>query len=291
MRYLKWINKNCHTLNGHRILIVGATGSIGRYVSEYLAYLNADLILACRNTKLGEEVRDQLLEKYNVKIDVIYLDVSSIESVNKFIKSNVEITDIISLAGVYHLDKMFTKDGYEIHYATNTLGNINLVSNLLNRLNSESKVIVTSSIASNFVKGDCINFDFKNELDKIKIYGATKRILNYSLNYIKHEIFKEVVIAHPGISATSIFGKSHSKLFMKIIFPIMKVLFIKPEKASLSIIYGMFNEVPFGYQIGPKVFSIWGCPKPSKLNKSFQNIYVCEKVYQKVINDFYRSIV
>ena len=129
--YEKWIKNNTHLLTNQIAIVVGGTGSIGKEIIDYLLYLKAKVIIAARNVNKAEGIKKQFLLKYpDAKIYVEYLDLSNLESIDKFqleIDKKYPKADIfINNAGVYHLPKSLSKDGYEIHFATNTLGNFYL---------------------------------------------------------------------------------------------------------------------------------------------------------------------
>ena len=46
----------------------------------------------------------------------------------------------------------------------------------------------------------------------------------------------------------------------------MKVIFMKPKKAALSIIQGIYDECEYLEWIGPRFFDVWGMPKKKKLS-------------------------
>ena len=48
----------------------------------------------------------------------------------------------------------------------------------------------------------------------------------------------------------------------------MKIIFMSPVKASLTVIKGIFCKCNSYEWIGPRAFGIWGKPKVSKLKKA-----------------------
>ena len=46
----------------------------------------------------------------------------------------------------------------------------------------------------------------------------------------------------------------------------MKVIFMSPKKAALSILRGIFEDCGRNEWIGPRWFSVWGLPKKSCLH-------------------------
>ena len=76
---------------------------------------------------------------------------------------------------------------------------------------------------------------------------------------------KPVVIAHPGITFTGITAHYPKWLFRIIKHP-MKILFMKPRHACLSIYYALFCTPHDGFWIGPSLFDIWGQPDVKELH-------------------------
>ena len=160
-KYEKWIKNNTHLLTNQLAIVVGGTGSIGKEIVDYLLLLKAKVIIAARNVNKAETLKNQLLLKYpDAKIYVEYLDISDLESIDKFqleIDKKYPKADIfINNAGVYHLPKSLSKDGYEIHFATNTLGNYYLSKKILYDMKENAKMVFVSSLSANFFK---INFN------------------------------------------------------------------------------------------------------------------------------------
>ena len=94
MKYLKWINKNLSDKTAKTAVVLGATGSFGKFISKALAYKNANLILVARNKdnllKLADEVR---IINENIKVDIAIIDLFDNKSVKDFLSSINSIKD------------------------------------------------------------------------------------------------------------------------------------------------------------------------------------------------------
>jgi hypothetical protein len=66
-------------------------------------------------------------------------------------------------------------------------------------------------------------------------------------------------VTHPGITFTNITAH-YPKLIFAIIKHPMKVIFMKPGRACLSILQGLVEDCDRNQWIGPKWFDIWGLP-------------------------------
>ena len=68
----------------------------------------------------------------------------------------------------------------------------------------------------------------------------------------------------------------------------MKIIFMKPSKAALSILKGVFDSTKNNEWIGPRIFNVWGLPN-KKILKTVSNeesIYIssrAEEIYQSLI--------
>ena len=74
-----------------------------------------------------------------------------------------------------------------------------------------------------------------------------------------------LAIAHPGITFTGITAHYPKVIFALIKHP-MKVIFMRPNRAALSILWGVFEDTEAYQWIGPKWFDVWGLPRKKKLH-------------------------
>ena len=72
-------------------------------------------------------------------------------------------------------------------------------------------------------------------------------------------------MVHPGITFTGITDHYPKWLFTLIKHP-MKVLFMSPNRAALSVLRGVFEPTAYGRWIGPWLFNVWGLPCKRKLH-------------------------
>ena len=150
-------------------------------------------------------------------------------------------------------------------------------------LNKELPILVVSSISHKKCRVDFNNHMSLGVKNRTKVYGRSKRLLNYHLLYLKEQGY-DIRITHPGVSATSLFASEKGgfgKLFNAVIVPLMKIIFHSPDKSSLTVLYGLNDEVEYGKEIGPGgLFAVWGYPKVLKLSKKMQDKERQEKVVE-----------
>lgn len=235
-------------------------------------------------------LKEEILSKYpNVNIDIIDVDLSSMKSV-KVCVANLKKLDKIDVlihnAGIYNVPLIKTDAGYNNVFQVNFVSPYYITKQLLPIINKsdDPKVIAVGSIAHNYSKIDENDIDFSTRKKSSKIYGNSKRFLMFSL----YELFKDnkkikLSICHPGITFTNI-TNHYPKFVYAIIKNPMKIIFMSPKKACLSIIKGIFDDCDYHEWIGPKIFGIWGQPKKSKLktcsNEESEKIFqIAEKIY------------
>ena len=99
----------------------------------------------------------------------------------------------------------------------------------------------------------------------------------FSLYELMKSEDKTLSVVHPGITFTNITAHYPPLVFAIIKHP-MKLIFMKPKKAALSILKGLFEHTEGYSWIGPKLFNIWGYPSKKPL-KTAQKAEI-DRIYQ-----------
>ncbi|XP_055692567.1 retinol dehydrogenase 13-like [Lutzomyia longipalpis] len=113
-------------LAGRVVIVTGATSGIGCALAEELARKGANLILACRDIKKAEGVRERIsLATGNPNIRISELNLASLDSVLLFsreILANVEsIYALVNNAGIFYASPGNTVDGFDETFQVNYL--------------------------------------------------------------------------------------------------------------------------------------------------------------------------
>ncbi len=288
MNYSKWIDKNAHSLEGMRIAISGSTGGLGTELCEHLCRLGAELIFLNRSIEKSEQLTKLLKNKTpKCNIKTIVVDFEDIESVRDATEELKEIEPhvLILNAGAYSIPRHKTSAGYDNVYQINFASCYYMVKELLPSLRAVGgRVVAVGSIAHNYSKIDECDIDFSLRNASSKVYGNAKRQLMFSLfELFKNEDKVSLSIVHPGITFTNITAHYPRVVFSIIKYP-MKVIFMSPKKASLSILRGIFDSTEYHTWIGPRIFNIWGTPikkrlKTCSIHESERIAEIAEKVY------------
>ena len=124
-------------------------------------------------------------------------------------------------------------------------------------------MIAVGSIAHDYSKSDASDEDFSARTRASLVYGNAKRHLMAAFFELAAN-GASIAVTHPGISFTGITAHYPKLIFALIRYP-MKLIFMKPEKAALSIFEGLFTPTAAGEWIGPRLFNVWGKPKKQKV--------------------------
>ncbi len=269
MTVKKWLSRNTHSLSGKTVAVTGSTGGIGRELCRYLAALDADLLLMDRDPERSQAFRQELIKQFpNVSVTCIACELEDSHSVRAACDKAQEIgVDVLILnAGAYAIPRRKCDLGYDNVFTINFVSPYYIVKRLLPTLRKRGgKVVAVGSIAHRYSETDAKDVDFSTRNGSALAYGNSKRYLMFSL----YELFRDengvtLSVTHPGITFTNITAHYPKVIFAIIKHP-MKVIFMKPRKASLCILRGVFDTCGHSEWIGPSIFDIWGLPKKRKL--------------------------
>ncbi|CAF1014307.1 unnamed protein product [Rotaria sordida] len=168
-------------LDGKVVIVTGATSGIGVETSRALAAINAHVFITARDMNRGEEVVADIKKTTgNNKVEVLELDLTSLQSVRTFVDQfrarKLPIHILICNAGIMACPYAKTKDGFESQFGVNHLAHFLLVTSLLPELKAgkSARVIMVSSVLN---KTQGINFDdinWEKNYDKWLAYGQSK---------------------------------------------------------------------------------------------------------------------
>lgn len=133
-------------------VITGTTHGIGRVTSRELARAGFHVTMLCRDTRLAEQVRDEILtEVPRAQVSVLYCDLARLDSVRacalRLRRTYAPLTLLINNAGIVSTRRRVSVDGFELTMATNHLGPFLLTGLLLDCLAPQARIITVSSRA------------------------------------------------------------------------------------------------------------------------------------------------
>lgn len=286
MNISKWLDNNTFSLEEKTVAISGSTGGLGRELCYYLASLGADLVLVDRNRQKSSELKADLESIFDeVDITLLTADMSDISSVKAATDEllNMEIDYLILNAGAYSIPRYTCDTGYDNVFQINFISPYYMARKLLPGIKERGgRIVAVGSIAHNYSKIDESDVDFATRKQASLVYGNAKRYLTYSLFALDDE---SISVTHPGISFTGITNHYPPAIFALIKYP-MKIIFMKPDKACLSVLSGMFSDCHSGEWIGPWLFDVWGRPARKPLRtadtaEATKIAKIAEEIYNK----------
>lgn len=293
MNVKKWIKENTSSLVGKKVAITGSTGGLGRELCGYLLGLGASLVLMDRNKAKSDALKLELEAKHpDAVIEQITLDLESIENVEDACEKLIELgADVlIHNAGAYDIPRHKCSTGFDNVFQINFISPYYMMRRLYPYfIEKNGRMVFVSSIAHNYSKIDKDDIDFWERKASSLVYGNAKRHLMFSLyEFLAREMDMRmhISVTHPGIAFTGITNHYPAWLFFIIKYP-MKIIFMKPRIACLSILKGVFEKTEYKTWIGPAIFNVWGRPKKKKLNtcdeeESAEIFLRAEKIYKNI---------
>ena len=252
---------------GKKIAVTGASGGIGVELCRLILASGGELIVVDRNVKKQAALIEMLKGEFEgAKIEGELCDMSTFTEVKSLADRLIkrDITDIILNAGAYNIPVSKSDTGCTNIFTINCIAPLYLARALLPTLKKNGgKAIAVGSIAHRYSHADVDDIDFARCEKASRAYGNAKRYLMYAFFKMRQR-GEPVVVAHPGITVTGMTSHYPEKLYKIIKYP-MKVIFMRPKVACLSIFYSLFVTPLDRFWIGPAILDIWGWPEVSEL--------------------------
>ncbi|XP_021972094.1 short-chain dehydrogenase TIC 32 B, chloroplastic [Helianthus annuus] len=231
--------------SGLTAIITGGASGIGLETTRVLTMRGAHVIIAARNIKAANEAKQAILKNNeNAKIDVLELDLSSLNSVNAFVHTfkalNLPLNILINNAGVMFCPYQLSQDGIEMHFATNYLGHFHLTNLLLDKMKEtatttgiEGRIVILSSLAHAYTYEQGIRFEKINDKDSYskKAYGQSKLANILHANELTRRLKEEGVnitvnSVNPGFIMTDLMRHSFvlMRIFQLLTYPIWQTV-------------------------------------------------------------------
>ncbi len=267
------------------VLITGANSGLGYGMAVEFARRGASVIMAGRS-KIPEAAEQVKQESGSDKVEILYLDLSKIESIHQFVNLLAERKILIDIcifnAATALPGSRQTASGQDEMFLVNYLSNVILSQLLLSKgvmeLKNEpplSKMIYISSDShqgATYIDYDEFGTYFKYGVSKgISNYSYFKLVLNTYATELSRRINREgnrliINVICPGPVASNIVKEAPWLLRMTL-KGIFRVVFKSPSKASRPVVYmalssdyeGKSNEYLHMFnpkKMDPKVYEV-----------------------------------
>ena len=190
----------------NKIIVTGATGSIGLAATKLLLSKDLPVIMACRNIKKANSQRDILIKEFpHSEIDVIELDLNSLYSIRTFTENiknqGFKVDKLLNNAGIICRDFTVNDDGFETTVAVNYLGPLYLTQLMIPLMSDDFTLVNTVSVTRGVSKLDKHFFDLdKKRFSQLGTYGKAKYALFLSSLTLSEKIKNgRVNLTDPGV--------------------------------------------------------------------------------------------
>ncbi|KAF1958988.1 NAD(P)-binding protein [Byssothecium circinans] len=249
-------NKAIPDLSGKVILITGGTAGVGSgSVLELAKHNPAHILFTGRNASAAEAVIARAPE--GVKLTFVACDTASNASVASAAASILataadRLDVLVCCAGIMAKPAGLSKDGYEIHFATNQLGHSLLVRKLLPLLEktaalpgTDARIIMVTSLAWKGTPSGGIQFDKLRSEQDLPVLGPWLRYGQSKLANMLYarelaERFPSIISLsiHPGVVKTALVtALTWSQRMMVYIPNIGKML--TPEQGTYNLLWAI----------------------------------------------------
>jgi NADP-dependent 3-hydroxy acid dehydrogenase YdfG len=184
-----------------KVLITGASSGFGKAIAEKFASLGHEIIVTGRRENLLNELKDELVSKYNIPVTVLVFDVQQKEKVFDILQDNPILEN---------LDILVNNAGLALGRDLFDEANLNDWETMIDT-NVKGLLYVTKAVLSNFIKkggGHIINIGStagKEVYERGNVYCATKMSVEalsqaMRIDLLRHKI--KVTVIHPGAADT-----------------------------------------------------------------------------------------
>lgn len=171
-----------------KVIVTGATGSIGVNVVRRLLAKGIPVIMACRNMKKAYKIKDSINEEIQSDVEVVNLDLTSFKSILKFIEVIANQYDkpvgLLNNAGIMCRNFSKTEDGFETTIEVNYIGTFLLTRLIIPLMSENFSIVNTVSLTCKVSEVNENFFDVNEETFKqLGTYGNSKlALLLFSLS-------------------------------------------------------------------------------------------------------------
>lgn len=271
------------SMEGKTTIITGATSGVGLVTAKRLAEAKSNLILVCRNEQKALPIKDELVQKYQVNVDIVVADFSRLDDVRKaasYINNHYKRIDVlINSVGIHSTKKLMSDSNVELCFMVNHLSTFLFTKLLLPLMikSAPSRIIQVNSEGHRFssVKLKDINFR-KRIYTGLKGYGQSKTAQLLSVIQLNEELKNTKVTinsCHPGAVKTNI-GSNNGFLY-RFFFKHVTSHFLKDPIISAKALHYLASD-PELNDVSGKFFNLTIDELPAK---HARNVELSQKVY------------
>ena len=256
-----------------KVIVTGASGSMGAAAVEALARQGNPVVMACRNLQKAEAVRAGILSRVpDACLEIRQLELSSMASVRTFAAGFEpgEVAALFNNAGVISRSFSLTAEGLEHTFAVNYFGPFLLTNLLLPAMTEDARIVNMVSLTCRFVTlGPESLRPGEKDFSRLGTYARAKLSLLYSsLALARRHPFWKVNVADPGVVNSNMItmGKWFDPLSDRLFRPFCK----RPEDGVRPALAALQSPQSGHYFVGRR-----SVPVPSR----WQDDYLQERLW------------
>ncbi|CAB9504248.1 Dehydrogenase/reductase SDR family member on chromosome X homolog [Seminavis robusta] len=206
---------------GGTAVITGGNSGIGAETVKALVASGMNVVVCARNIDSANQLKDELGTATKDRVEIEYLDLSSLASVQEAAASICSKHDgidvLINNAGIMALpQRETTTDGIEKQFGTNHVGHHYLTRLLLPQMRNKGRVVNVASTAHNFgLSAGNEDWESKESYTPWGAYGTSKLSNILFTKQLKKELVSvnqgkmiDSVCLHPGVIASPLWKHS-----------------------------------------------------------------------------------
>lgn len=260
-----WTKTQIPDLTGRVAVVTGANSGLGYAITRALAEKGATVVMACRNAERGRKAAEKILEETpSARLDVMVLDLASLDSVREFAKAFAKKYDRLDIqvnnGGPVVGPREVTADGFESHFGVNHLGHFALTGLLLDHLlkTPGSRVVTITSRMHADGKINWEDLNSKDSYDRQLSYRQSKLAnILFAFEFSRRlEAAGAQVIsaaAHPGLVQSNWAKNNFTGLMSFLMGLVSRLSYQTAEIGALSPLYAAISpDVKPGGYYGPE---------------------------------------
>ena len=231
-----------------KIIVTGATGSIGLAAVKSLLSKDLPVIMACRNIKKADSQRDSLIKQFpHSEIDVLELDLNSLASIRAFVEEiknqGFKVDKLLNNAGIICRDFTVNDDGFETTVAVNYIGPLYLTQLMIPLMEDDFNIVNTVSVTRGVSTLDEHFFDLdKKRFSQLGTYGKAKYALFLSSLTLSEKIKNGGVnLTDPGVVDSNMI--SMHRWFDPLADVLFRPFCKSPEKGAIPAVNALLQPI------------------------------------------------
>ncbi|XP_067841826.1 dehydrogenase/reductase SDR family member on chromosome X isoform X2 [Heptranchias perlo] len=236
--------------NGKVAIVTGGAKGIGYETAKHLSRLGMHVIIAGNRENQGQECVSRIVkETGNRKVEFMYLDLASIQSVRQFVQrfkaKNLLLHVLVNNAAVMLVPQRNTEEGFEEHFVVNYLGHFVLTHLLLDTLrrsgsyDHHSRIITVSSATHYIAELNLNDLQSRHHYSPHGAYAQSKLALVLFAYQLQHRLAAEGShvtsnVVDPGVVDTDLY--KHTSWLFKLCKWLTSWLFFKTSTQGASTV-------------------------------------------------------